>query len=299
VRQEQELILAPNNLLTDLEQTLKLPFIARRIRAWEGIAVEWERVAPFELEPQGYPEHRIGLVLNRCSELIRKEDGLLHKLSIERGDLFIAPAGQEIGYRWNSQLELVSLLLEPAFLEEIAARTMDLDGSRVELIGQAKFRDPLVSAIALTLHRELECESPGSRLLVDSLTQALAVHLLRVHASFPVREIKGSLPRWRLRRALAYIEEHLSENISLAQLAEAAGNVSRYHFARLFKQSTGYSPYRYLVRRRIRQAQSMLRGQKRISMGEIAFFCGFGDQSTFSRVFRQVTGCTPKAYRDG
>jgi AraC family transcriptional regulator len=109
-----------------------------------------------------------------------------------------------------------------------------LNGNRVELIGQAKLRDPLVSAIALTLHRELECESPGSRLLVDSLTQALAVHLLRAHASFPVREIKGSLPRWRLRRALEFIEEHLSENISLAQLAEAARNVSRYHFARLF-----------------------------------------------------------------
>jgi AraC family transcriptional regulator len=299
VRQEQVLILAPSPLTSDLENTQKLPFLARRIRAWEGIAVEWERVAPFELEPQGYPEHRIGLVLNRCSELIRKEDGLTHKMSVERGDLFIAPAGQEIGYRWNSQLELISLLLEPAFLEEIAARTMDLDGNRVELIGQPKLRDPLVSAIALTLHRELECESPGSRLLVDSLTQALAVHLLRAHASFPVREIKGSLPRWRLRRALDFIEEHLSENISLAQLAEAAGNVSRYHFARLFKQSTGYSPYHYLVRRRIRQAQSMLRSQKLLSIGEIAFLCGFGDQSTFSRVFRQVSGCTPKAYRDG
>jgi AraC family transcriptional regulator len=298
MRREPELILAPNPPVPNPENTLKLPFIARRIRAWEGIAVEWERVAPFELEPQGYPEHRIGLVLNRCSELIRKEGGLLQNISVDRGDLFIAPAGQEIGYRWNSDLELVSLLLEPALLEEIAARTMDLDGNRVELIGQAKLRDPLVSAIALTLHRELECESPGSRLLVDSLTQALAVHLLRVHASFPAREIKGSLPRWRLRRTLEYIEEHLSENISLAQLAEAAGNVSRYHFARLFKQSTGYSPYRYLVRRRIRRAQNMLRGHKPISMGEIAFLCGFGDQSTFSRVFRQVTGNTPKAYRE-
>jgi AraC family transcriptional regulator len=299
VRQEQELILAPSPLRSNLEPALKLPLIARRIRAWEGIAVEWERVAPFELEPHGQPEHRIGLILNHCPQLIRKENGLLQSMSVDRGDLFIAPAGQEIGYRWNSQLELVSLLLEPAFLEEVAARTMEIDANRVELIGQAKLRDPLVSAIALTLHRELECESTGSRLLVDSLTQALAVHLLRVHASFPVREVKGSLTRWRLQRTLAYIEEHLNENISLAQLAEAAGNVSRYHFARLFKLSTGYSPYRYLVRRRIRRAQSMLRGQKRISMGEIAFLCGFADQSTFSRVFRQVTGCTPKAYRDG
>lgn len=105
MRQVQELMLVPKPPISNLEHTLKLPFIARRIRAWERISVEWERVAPFELEPQGYPEHRIGLILNRCSELIRKEDGLLHSMSVERGDLFIAPAGQEIGYRWNSQLE--------------------------------------------------------------------------------------------------------------------------------------------------------------------------------------------------
>ena len=299
MRKEEELILAPTRPITNPDHTLEFPFLARRTRAWEGVTVEWERIAPFELEPQGYSEHRIGLVLNRCSDLIRKENGFLYNMSVDRGDLFIAPAGQEIGYRWNSQLELISLLLEPAFLEEIAARAMDLDGNRVELIGQAKLRDPLVSAIALTLHRELECERPGSRLLVDSLVQALAVHLLRTHASFPVREMKGSLPQWRLRRALAFIEEHLSENISLAQLAEAAGNVSRYHFSRLFKQSTGYSPYHYLVRRRVRQAQSMLRSQNRLSIGEIAFLCGFSDQSSFSRVFRQVSGCTPKAYRNG
>jgi hypothetical protein len=49
----------------------------------------------------------------------------------------------------------------------------------------------------------------------SGLTHALAVHLLRVHASFPVREVKGSLPRWRLRRALAYIEEHLEKTSPL------------------------------------------------------------------------------------
>ncbi len=109
--------------------------------------------------------------------------------------------------------------------------------------------------------------------------------------------MEGGLPRWRLRRVLQYIEEHVSDDVSLDQLAEAAGNLSRYHFARLFKQSTGYSPYQYFVRQKIKQAQSLLRRQKSASLGEVAFACGFRDQSTFSRIFRQVTGLTPRSYR--
>jgi AraC family transcriptional regulator len=169
-----------------------------------------------------------------------------------------------------------------------------------ELIAQAKIRDPLITAIAATLRRELEEESAGSRLLVDSLTQALAVHLLRAHSSFPteISKTNGGLPRWRLQRATAFIEEHLSADISLPELAEAAGNLSLYHFARLFKESTGSSPYQYLLRRRIERAKSMLRGRKLLSLGDVAFACGFRDQSAFSRVFRQITGSTPRAYRD-
>jgi AraC family transcriptional regulator len=284
----------------DLERGLGIPILARQARAWQGITVEWEKVGPFELEPQDYPKHRLSLILNRCPRLTRKEDGFIHELSVENGDLFIAPAGRAIGYRWNTQLELVSLLLEPSFLDGIAARTMGLNGNQVELIGRVKMRDPLISAIVQTLRQELEYESAGSRLLVDSLTQALGVHLLRAHAAFPIRasEIKGGLPRWRLQRVLEFIEEHLKDDVSLSELSEAAGNLSRYHFARLFKQSTGYSPYQYFTRRRIRRAQSMLRNERRLSLGEIAFECGFRDQSTFSRVFRQVIGATPKAYRD-
>ena len=284
----------------EFEPSLGIPVLARQARAWQGITVEWEKVGPFELEPHAYPKHRVSLILNRCPRLVRKEDGFVHELSIENGDLSIAPAGQAIGYRWNTQLELVNLLLEPSFLDEIAARTMDLNGKQVELIGRAKVRDPLILAIVQTLRRELEFENAGSRLLVDSLTQALGVHLLRAHAAFPTKasEIKGGLPRWRLQRVLEFIEEHFKDDVSLSELSDAAGNLSRYHFARLFKQSTGYSPYQYFIRRRIRQAQKMLRSEKRLSLGEIAFACGFRDQSTFSRIFRQVIGSTPKAYRD-
>ena len=83
----------------DFEPGLGIPILARQARDWQGITVEWEKFGPFELEPHGYPKHRLSLILKRCPRLVRKENGFVHELSVENGDLFIAPAGQVIGYR--------------------------------------------------------------------------------------------------------------------------------------------------------------------------------------------------------
>ena len=280
---------------------LALPFLARRTRAWQGITVEWERVAPFELEPQGYPLHRLSLVLNRCQAFTRRQGNRVERIALEASDVAVAPAEEVVGYGWDSPLEVLNLLIDPLFLEEIAARTMEWKGKRVELISRVKVRDPFISAVGQTLLRELEHEGAGSRLLVDSLSQALAIHLLRVHARFPVRpfESKGGLPRWRLQRVQDFIEANLSRDLSLTELAGEAGGLSRYHFARQFKQSTGCSPYQYVIRRRVLHAQTLLRGQPQVSLAEVAFSCGFADQSAFSRAFRQVTGLTPNTFRNG
>jgi hypothetical protein len=144
-----------------------IPIIARSWKAWRGLTIEWERLGPYAFKPHQFPEHRVSMALNRCPNLVLTKGGVSHDLPLETGDLSIVPAGMEIGYSWESQIEILSLQLEPTFLEEVAALTMDLDGHQVELVGQPKLRDPFISTIAQTLRRELECESTGSRLLVD------------------------------------------------------------------------------------------------------------------------------------
>lgn len=68
---------------------------------------------------------------------------------------------------------------------------------------------------------------------------------------------KGKLPHHRLNRVLDYLYAHLDKDISFEQLA-AEANYSPYHFARLFKQTTGESPHQYLTRLRIEKAQRLL-----------------------------------------
>ena len=106
--------------------------------------------------------------------------------------------------------------------------------------------------------------------------------------------MERGLRRRPLRLAIAYMEEHIGENFTLEELARTVG-VSRFHFARLFRMSTGKSPMVYALHLRIEHAKSMLlRGDRRAC--EIAMTLGFFDQSHFSRTFRRMTGVSPGEY---
>ncbi|MGH2412849.1 MAG: helix-turn-helix domain-containing protein, partial [Microcystaceae cyanobacterium] len=134
-------------------------------------------------------------------------------------------------------------------------------------------------------------------LYIESLANVLAVHLLRQYAAtkpdLPMYE--GGLPQRQLLQILEYINEHLEQDIKLADLADLLG-MSQFHFSHLFKQSLGKSPYQYLLQQRIERAKQLLKQSER-SIMDIAFLCGFNSHSHLSKQFRQLTGVTPKAYR--
>lgn len=110
------------------------------------------------------------------------------------------------------------------------------------------------------------------------------------------RPAVAALPRWRLKRAVDYIEAHIEGPVSLAELASAAG-LSRMHFAAQFKVATGMRPREYLLRRRIERAQRLLLNGER-SLVDIALSVGFQTQSHFTTVFKRFGGQPPRAWRD-
>jgi len=106
---------------------------------------------------------------------------------------------------------------------------------------------------------------------------------------------KGGLTRLRLKRALEYIQANLGGQIHLDDLGRAAG-LSPFHFAKLFKQSTGSTPHQYVLQRRLARATELLRSTE-VNLSEVALECGFADQSHFANVFRRFVGVTPSQYR--
>lgn len=157
-------------------------------------------------------------------------------------------------------------------------------------------KDEQLSHLLALVHQELTAERKGSRLFVQGLAQSLAVHLIRNYASGEARDDrKAALPGFKLRRALAYLEDHLADPFSLARLAATVG-MSEFHFSRLFKKATGLSPSRYVIRRRVARAQRLLQ-ETNASIIEIGMSVGYSSPSHFAQVFRRETGLPPSHYR--
>jgi AraC-like DNA-binding protein len=103
------------------------------------------------------------------------------------------------------------------------------------------------------------------------------------------------LPGAALRRVLEHIDANRHRNPALSELC-ALAHMSRFHFARLFKRSTGLSPHRFVVGRRIEHAKELLEAEG-ASIAAIARTVGFRTPSHFTTVFRRSTGMTPSTYR--
>jgi AraC family transcriptional regulator len=172
----------------------------------------------------------------------------------------------------------------------------------VELIDPKCMHDPAIERIAHEMLAEMRDEQPLSRLRVDALGQDLVIQLLRRHSNLrgsrPLapEQARGGLAPRRLNQVTDFLEAHLTEDVSLAQLASVAG-LSETHFCRAFKQATGLPAHQYLLHRRIERARGMLRDRD-VSLVEVALRLGFSSQSHFTSHFRRLTGTTPARYRD-
>jgi AraC family transcriptional regulator len=131
------------------------------------------------------------------------------------------------------------------------------------------------------------------RMYGEALSTALSVHLLREYGAAvlePKRQY-GGLPRAKLVRALEYIQDQLHTDVTVSDIAQAV-YMSPYHFGRLFKESTGQSPYQYVVEARVRKAKELLTTGK-FTISEAAYHVGFVDQSHLTRHFKRVFGLPP------
>lgn len=160
-------------------------------------------------------------------------------------------------------------------------------------IGPGVYPDPLLRQIIRALSDEIG-QGLMDRLLADSLVAALAMRVAQRSAPH-VAERQPDLPRPRMRRVLEYIEAHLDQELTLAELAGVAC-ISPCHFSRSFKQDMGVGPQRYTVQRRVERAKALLRHDDDTLVG-IAAAVGFADQSHFTAAFRRETGTTPGRFR--
>lgn len=168
----------------------------------------------------------------------------------------------------------------------------------MEIEYRVLFADPTILHVANLFKSEILNGGLAGKLFTESLTNVLAMHLLRNYSGLmtqPKLET-GSLDGLMLKQLKDFIEENLAEDLTIAKLATVA-HISPFHFARGFKAATGQSPHRYVTQQRIERAK-MLLSVTRLSVSEVAYRVGFSNQSPSTAQFRKATGTTPKVYRD-
>ncbi|MEN8447360.1 MAG: helix-turn-helix domain-containing protein [Cyanobacteria bacterium J06555_13] len=106
---------------------------------------------------------------------------------------------------------------------------------------------------------------------------------------------QDDFPQSKLQQAIGYIQAHLEENITLDAIATEL-DMSQFHFCRWFKQSTGTSPYQFVIQQRVERAKALLR-RRELSPAEVALECGFNSQSHLIHHFKKQIGMTPKQYQ--
>jgi len=214
------------------------------------------------------------------------------------GSIAVVPAGSSQLVRWQGSKDDLLICLEPRVVAEVAAESFGFDSSRTVLPPLYGLNVPELRSAMLSVDAELRVGGVAGSLLVESLANVLAVHLIR-HITRPRRELAsadGVLPRHKLRRVIEYIMENLGGSPTLKQMA-AVVHLSPYHFARQFKAATGLAPHQYVIARRVERAQHLLRTERELGLAEVAFRSGFANQSHFCLQFKRIVGATPRQFR--
>lgn len=268
-------------------------------RAWSGVVLRRYYNPASEALVPGLEDYWIAIHLGEPIDIDYNLGEGQRTGRAYRGSVTIVPNHAPGLWRLSGSADVLHLYIEASFIARIAEQVFDFDPLRIELIDKLAIPDPLIQHIGLTLLSELETQPDitYSRLYIDSLSCALASHLIRHYSSQQPRHLPftSTLPHRKLQQSLDYIDEHLAEDISLSTLS-ALVDLSPYHFARLFRQFTGYSPHQYLLRQRINAAKVFLADRK-YTLAEIAYRVGFSSQSHFTTSFSKWVGTTPALYR--
>jgi AraC-like DNA-binding protein len=193
-------------------------------------------------------------------------------------------------------LHVQDRLLAQCF-DELRKQSLPMDHGLASASSAAMASDPVIERVGRALRADDEGDAlQGPSAGATCLAIVLRLLTLRSNGLEPqARPNRTALPKWRLKRAFDFIEEHLAEPVTLAEVAAFAG-LSRMYFAAQFRAATGLRPHEYLLRRRIERSQELL-ATSCLTLVEVALSVGFQTQAHFTTVFKRFVGETPHQWR--
>jgi AraC family transcriptional regulator len=268
-------------------------------KSWPGVTAHFVRIAA----PVTY-----GFKLKSTSNYVALHDlyrvdgetiarGLPPSLSKDlRGKLAFIPAGCDVE-GWT-KIEKAASIVVVMIDGNASKRLPDLTA----LAPRLDFDDQTLRFLMLRFQAILDDPSLDVPGYAETLAELVMFELTRTTRRAPAsppepQSTSCGLTTSQLGLVSEYIDRHLNEKITVSELA-ALVDLTRFHFIRSFKQSTGMPPLQFVIRRRIERARELL-AEGGTSVAEVADRSGFGSSVQMTRAFRRVVGTTPSAIRRG
>lgn len=256
------------------------------------------RVAVDKFQSVGEPylqvqnEHLLGMMLRPGSIVVGLRRSKMRRVTFQAGEMGLFPRHLERWVGTGDQERLILGISDAALMA-----SCDGIGGNVELRHHCRLVDRRVAGLVAAVNAERIAGFPSGPLFLDSIEQALAQVLTR---GYVVRDrsllmYRGGLGPVRLRTIKEFVQAKMEDELTLIEMAQSV-ELSRAHFSRMFRKSTGETPHQFVLRLRIERAKEMLR-MPAARVLDVAVACGFKTQQHFARVFRRICGASPMAYR--
>ncbi len=261
---------------------------------FNGVIVEHHFLQKGELPEHTIIDHRLAITLGSNSiPFEHREKGTWKPLSLHPGSFNMQNHGDFGVPRWMEDYQFLAIAIKPKYYEKILPNT---NYRELEFMTQRGTLDKNIILFTELFQNELLKNRGHAKLYRDTLGMAFATYLLNQYSTGgkKIKTPTGKLFGIQTKNILDYVMSNLYQDLSLQSLSEIV-HQSPYHFAKVFKNTTGLSPHQFVLKLRLEKASELIR-LKKTSLTEIAHSIGFYDQSHFTNSFKRFYGVTPRQF---
>lgn len=238
--------------------------------------------------PMGHPHQlRLGLLLAGGGNLYQRTSAGVLQAAWNPGQFNVVLPGDH-GHYASPAVELLGMAIDTAQWRDAPGGFPDIPSLSLRL-----HRDPVIASVLQALWSSAQVDAcvPG---FLQYGAEVVVRRLAQLAGQPPARpRMPAPLPSRQLRQLQDFIDEHRSQSLDVAALADVLG-MEPTTFSRALRAATGMPPYAYLTQRRMHWAQQALQGG--LSVTEVAMGCGYANPSKFSAAFRRVVGVSPSVW---
>lgn len=269
---------------------------------WQRMMAEHRHHPKAEIE-SFRPQHLEIVIATGCHRdcvASRTGDRIRQHTRVEPGTIWFCPVGvHEEDIILSDWHEALHLYLPTERFAELSAARGGASHRPESLPYLGGFFDEQIRRIGSGLLGQMQAPSAAGAVRIDTLALELTARVVDSYSADARRtgasEKHHRLDTRRLRRVLDFMTAHLEDDVGLEDLAREA-SFSTFHFVRVFADTMGMPPHRYLSRMRLERAKTLL-SLRTMPIAEIALACCFSSQANFTRAFVRATGLTPKEFR--